>query len=108
MGIVVAVGGQRVLTARFSVALLVLPLLLSALLLVGGSEQLLLGTAVVFATTFLTGLVLVRGVVAQLLAAMAPSPPVRRVDPADTLPQNEPAAVGNSQPRAPGAFALPC
>ncbi|MFD0482905.1 hypothetical protein ACFQ46_09900 [Kineococcus sp. GCM10028916] len=101
-------GGQQELTARFSTALLVLPLLLSALLLAGGSEQLLLGTAVAVASSVVVGLLALRGVVAELLAAVAPSPPVARFEPADTLPQNAPAAVGNPQPRAPGVLALPC
>lgn len=96
------------LTARSSAPLLVLPLLLSALLLSGGSEHLLFGTALAVAGTFLTSLVAVRGLVAELLAAVTPSPPVPRVEPSNALPQNEPAAAGNPQPRAPGTSPLPC
>ncbi|WP_157873602.1 hypothetical protein [Kineococcus radiotolerans] len=97
-------GDRGVLTARVSTALL-LPLLASVVLL---GQQPLLAAALLVATTVVTGLVAVRGVVAQLLAAVSPSRPRARLEPADTLPQNEPAAVGNPQPRAPGAQPLPC
>lgn len=93
------------LSARVSTALLLLPLVASVVLL---GQQPLLAAALVVATAFVAGLVAVRGVVARLLAAISPPPPEGRTGPADTLPQNEPAAVGNPQPRAPGASALPC
>ena len=97
--------GFEELSARSSAVWLLLPLLASVLLL---GQQPLLAAALVVATTFVAGLVVVRAVVAKLLQAISPEPPGNRVEPADTLPQNEPAAVGNPQPRAPGAFALPC
>jgi hypothetical protein len=93
------------LTARVSTALLLLPLVASLLLL---GQHTLLGAALVVTATVVAGLLAVRAVVAELLAAVRPAPPRTRREPADTLPQNEPAAVGNPQPRAPGAFALPC
>ncbi|WP_432509851.1 DUF6412 domain-containing protein [Kineococcus sp. SYSU DK001] len=93
------------MSARVSTALLLLPLLASVVLL---GQQPLLAAALVVAATFAAGLVAVRGVVAHLLAAICPPRPGNRPEPANALPQNEPAAVGNPQPRAPGTNPLPC
>jgi hypothetical protein len=102
------VNALREVTVRTSAALVVLPLLLVGLLLLGGPEQLFVGAALVVAGAFLTGLVVVRTVVAHLQSGVVPPDPVLRRETADTLPQNEPAAVGNPQPRAPESSPLPC
>ena len=101
------------LTERGSAALLLVPALLTVLLTalaalpVAGAHTPLLAAALGVAATCLLGVVAVRAVVAVLLTAIAPAPPRRSRVRVEVLPQNEPAAVGNPQPRAPGAPPLP-
>ncbi|PRY13468.1 DUF6412 domain-containing protein [Kineococcus rhizosphaerae] len=99
------VRGFTELSARSSVAFLVLPLLAAVVLL--GNHGVLLATLAV-AASFLAGVVVLRALVAELVAAVVPSRPHERREPSDTLPQNAPAAAGNPQPRAPGTNPLPC